>query len=59
MRKTSCPMTPELDLLPIANVTSLYLSATVSLALNAGSLRELVELLRANPGKFNWATREW
>jgi tripartite-type tricarboxylate transporter receptor subunit TctC len=54
--KDKLPYDAELDLLPIANVTSLYLSATVSLALNAGSLRELVELLRANPGKFNWAT---
>jgi tripartite-type tricarboxylate transporter receptor subunit TctC len=54
--KDKLPYDAESDLLPIANVTSLYLSATVSLALNAGSLRELVELLRANPGKFNWAT---
>jgi tripartite-type tricarboxylate transporter receptor subunit TctC len=54
--KDKLPYDAELDLLPIANVTSLYLSATVSLALNAGSLRELVELLGANPGKFNWAT---
>jgi tripartite-type tricarboxylate transporter receptor subunit TctC len=54
--KDKLPYDAEGDLLPIANVTSLYLSATVSLALNAGSLRELVELVRANPGKFNWAT---
>jgi tripartite-type tricarboxylate transporter receptor subunit TctC len=54
--KDKLPYDAELDLLPIANVTSLYLSATVSLALNVGSLRELVELVRANPGKFNWAT---
>jgi tripartite-type tricarboxylate transporter receptor subunit TctC len=54
--KDKLPYDAELDLLPIANVTSLYLSATVSLALNTGSLRELVELVRANPGKFNWAT---
>jgi tripartite-type tricarboxylate transporter receptor subunit TctC len=54
--KDKLPYDAETDLLPIANVTSLYLSATVSLALNAGSLRELVELVRANPGKFNWAT---
>jgi tripartite-type tricarboxylate transporter receptor subunit TctC len=54
--KDKLPYDAESDLLPISNVTSLYLSATVSLALNAGSLRELVELVRANPGKFNWAT---
>jgi tripartite-type tricarboxylate transporter receptor subunit TctC len=54
--KDKLPYDAELDLLPIANVTSLYLSATVSLALNTSSLRELVELVRTNPGKFNWAT---
>jgi tripartite-type tricarboxylate transporter receptor subunit TctC len=54
--KDKLPYDAELDLLPIANVTSLYLAATVSLGLNTGSLRELVELVRANPGKFNWAT---
>jgi tripartite-type tricarboxylate transporter receptor subunit TctC len=46
----------ETDLLPIANVSSLFLSATVSLALNVNTLREFVELVRANPGKYNWAT---
>ena len=45
----------ERDLLPIANVSSLFLAVTVSNALNVGSLRELVELLGSNPGKFNWA----
>ncbi len=54
--KDKLPYDAELDLLPIANVTSLSLSATVSLGLNVGSLRELVDIVRANPGKFNWAT---
>jgi len=45
----------ERDLVPIANVSSLFLAVTVSNALNVGSLRELVELLRKNPDKFNWA----
>lgn len=44
------------DLVPIVNVSSLFLAATVSPALNVNSLRELVELVRANPGKYNWAT---
>ena len=48
-------MTRERDLLPISNVTSLFLAVTASNGLNVGSLRELVDLLRANPGKFNWA----
>jgi len=50
------PYDAERDLLPIVNVTALFLAATVSPALNAGSMRELVELVRANPGKYNWAT---
>ena len=50
------PYDAERDLLPIANVSSLFLSATTSLAMNVGSLREFVDLVRANPGKYNWAT---
>src|SRR3954468_20470716 len=53
--KDKLPYDAERDLIPIANVTSLFLAATASTALNVGSLRELVELVRANPGKFNWA----
>ena len=50
------PYNAETDLLPIANVSSLFLAATTSMAMNVGSLREFVELVRANPGKYNWAT---
>jgi len=53
--KDKLPYDAERDLLPISNVTSLFLAVTASNGLNVGSLRELVELLRANPGKFNWA----
>jgi tripartite-type tricarboxylate transporter receptor subunit TctC len=53
--KDKLPYDANRDLIPIANVTSLFLAATVSTALNVGSLRELVELVRANPNKFNWA----
>src|SRR5215211_771059 len=53
--KEKLPYDANRDLIPIANVTSLFLAATVSTALNVGSLRELVELVRANPNKFNWA----
>lgn len=53
--KDKLPYDAERDLLPIANVSSLFLAVTVSNALNVGSLRELVELLGSNPGKFNWA----
>src|SRR6188474_1982342 len=47
--KDKLPYEANRDLIPIANVTSLFLAATVSPALNVGSLRELVELVRANP----------
>ncbi|MBX9840749.1 MAG: tripartite tricarboxylate transporter substrate binding protein [Xanthobacteraceae bacterium] len=53
--KDKLPYDAERDLLPISNVTSLFLAATTSNAMNAGSLRDLVALLRANPDKYNWA----
>src|SRR5947208_10224783 len=53
--KDKLPYDANRDLIPIVNVTSLFLAATASTALNVGSLRELVELVRANPNKFNWA----
>jgi tripartite-type tricarboxylate transporter receptor subunit TctC len=53
--KDKLPYDAERDLLPISNVSSLFLAVTASNALKVGSLRELVDLLRANPGKFNWA----
>ncbi len=43
------------DLLPIANVTTLPLSASVPASLPVGSLREFVELVRSQPNKFNAA----
>jgi tripartite-type tricarboxylate transporter receptor subunit TctC len=54
--KEKLPYDADRDLLPIANVSSLFLAATTSLAMNAGSLREFVELVKSNPGKYNWAT---
>ena len=54
--KENLPYDADRDLIPVANVSSLFLAATASTALNVNSLRELVELVRANPGKFNWAT---
>src|ERR1051325_2268183 len=53
--KDRLPYDAERDLLPISNVSSLFLAVTASNGLKVGSLRELVDLLRANPGKFNWA----
>jgi tripartite-type tricarboxylate transporter receptor subunit TctC len=54
--KEKLPYDADRDLIPVANVSSLFLAASVSTALNVNSLRELVELVRTNPGKFNWAT---
>ena len=53
--KEKLPYDANRDLVPVANVSSLFLAASVSPALNVNSMRELVELVRANPGKFNWA----
>ena len=53
--KDKLPYDADRDLIPVANVSSLFLVASISTALNVGSLRELVELVRANPGKFNAA----
>src|SRR5436190_21119505 len=42
--KDKLPYDAESDLLPISNVTSLFLAVTASNGLNVGSLRELVDL---------------
>jgi tripartite-type tricarboxylate transporter receptor subunit TctC len=44
------------DLVPIARVTNTIVVLAVPTSLNVNSLKELVALLRAEPGKFNWAT---
>src|SRR5215210_558658 len=43
------------DLLPIANVTTLILALSAPATLHASSLRDFVELARAEPGKLNAA----
>ena len=43
------------DLLPISSVTSVVLSLAISTSMEANSLRDFVELVRASPGKFNAA----
>jgi tripartite-type tricarboxylate transporter receptor subunit TctC len=43
------------DLVPIANVTTLILALSAPASLKAHSLREFVELARAEPGKLNAA----
>jgi tripartite-type tricarboxylate transporter receptor subunit TctC len=49
------PYDADRDLLPVANVTSLILSASAPASLKVGSLREFIELARAQPGKLNAA----
>jgi tripartite-type tricarboxylate transporter receptor subunit TctC len=49
------PYNADRDLLPIVNVTTLSLSASVPGSLNVNSLREFVELVRSQPGKLNAA----
>jgi tripartite-type tricarboxylate transporter receptor subunit TctC len=43
------------DLLPIAGITSIVLAISTSEALKVGSVRELVQLARSQPGKLNAA----
>ncbi len=43
------------DLAPIAKVSNTVIAVTVNTALPANSFNELIALIRAQPGKFNWA----
>jgi tripartite-type tricarboxylate transporter receptor subunit TctC len=49
------PYNAELDLLPIASVSTIILAVSTSESLKARSLGELVALARAQPGKLNAA----
>jgi tripartite-type tricarboxylate transporter receptor subunit TctC len=44
------------DLKPIAATTEIVLTLAVSNALSARSIPELIDVLRANPGKYAWAS---
>jgi tripartite-type tricarboxylate transporter receptor subunit TctC len=48
------PYRPE-DLAPIARVSNTIISMTVPAALPVRSLKELIDLVRAQPGQINWA----
>jgi tripartite-type tricarboxylate transporter receptor subunit TctC len=43
------------DLLPIARVSNTIITISVPSTLPVSSLKELVAMVRAQPGKFNWA----
>ena len=44
------------DLVPISATTAIVLTLTVSNQLSVGSISELIEVLRANPGKYAWTS---
>ena len=46
----------QADLLPIARVSNTLVAIVAPVSLKVGSLTELVDLARAQPGKLNWAT---
>jgi tripartite-type tricarboxylate transporter receptor subunit TctC len=49
------PYDADRDLLPVVGVTSLALSMSAPESLKTPTLREFIELAKANPGKFNAA----
>lgn len=46
----------QADLSPVARVANTLVAIVVPASLKVGSLAELVALVRAQPGKLNWAT---
>jgi tripartite-type tricarboxylate transporter receptor subunit TctC len=44
------------DLVPIARVTNTIISIAVPASLNLGSLSDMAAMVRAQPGKLNWAS---
>ena len=53
--KEKLPYNASRDLLPVANISSLYLALSAPASLGVGSFKEFFELVRANPGKHNFA----
>jgi tripartite-type tricarboxylate transporter receptor subunit TctC len=53
--KDKLPYDADRDLIPVANVSTLYLALSAPTSMNMGSFREFFELIRNNPGKFNAA----
>jgi tripartite-type tricarboxylate transporter receptor subunit TctC len=53
--KDKLPYDADRDLIPVANVSTLYLALSAPASMNMGSFREFFELIRNNPGKFNAA----
>ena len=53
--KDKLPYDADRDLIPVANVSTLYLALSAPASLGVGSFREFFELVRTNPGKYNAA----
>jgi tripartite-type tricarboxylate transporter receptor subunit TctC len=49
------PYDPERDLVPIAAASDSFLAVAVSTSLAVGSIDELIQRARAEPGKLSWA----
>lgn len=50
------PYDVDRDLQPIASTTSIVLTLAVSNSVGAGSIPELIDALKAQPGKYAWAS---
>jgi tripartite-type tricarboxylate transporter receptor subunit TctC len=53
--KDKLPYDADRDLIPIANVSTLYLALSAPASLGVKSFREFFDLIAANPGKYNAA----
>jgi tripartite-type tricarboxylate transporter receptor subunit TctC len=53
--KDKLPYDADRDLIPIANVSTLYLALSAPTSLGIKTFKEFVDLAKANPGKFNYA----
>jgi tripartite-type tricarboxylate transporter receptor subunit TctC len=53
--KDKLPYDADRDLIPIANVSTLYLALSAPASLGVKTFKEFVDLAKASPGKFNYA----
>ena len=53
--KDKLPYDADRDLIPIANVSTLYLALSAPASLGVKTFKDFVDLATANPGKFNYA----
>jgi len=53
--KDKLPYDADRDLIPVANVSTLYLALSAPASLNVQTFREFFDLVKANPGKYNAA----